>query len=92
MPPASWARRWPRAIRRWASPPTCTLRCGTPAPAIDRLNKAMNTALADAGLRKTLGDMGVNPAGGAPDRMAQAIREDIALHRKIIADTHLKIE
>ncbi|WP_157730783.1 hypothetical protein [Variovorax sp. HW608] len=52
----------------------------------------MNTALADAGLRKTLGDMGVNPAGGAPDRMAQAIREDIALHRKIIADTHLKIE
>ena len=59
---------------------------------IQKLNQAAVSALADPALRKALNDQGVSPVGGSPQRMSQAIADDIALYRKIVKDANLKIE
>lgn len=64
----------------------------TPPAVIERLNHAAATALADPGLRKALNDLGVNPAGGPPARLAQMIADDNVLYRKIVKDAQLKVE
>ncbi len=53
----------------------------TPRPIIDRLNAALDTALADATVRKTLLDLGCeipDPASRTPEALAALVRREIA--------------
>jgi tripartite-type tricarboxylate transporter receptor subunit TctC len=49
---------------------------GTPAAAIQRLNAAAVAALGDAGLRQRLVDMGLEPTGYGPERLAAVMKAD----------------
>ena len=49
---------------------------GTPAPAVDRLAKATTAAINDPALRKRLVEMGLEPTGQGPERLAAALKED----------------
>ena len=64
----------------------------TPAPALARLNAALNNALADPTLRRRLQDLGLTPEGGSAARMQQQLREDIAFHRRIATQAKLRFE
>lgn len=48
----------------------------TPAAIVARLNAALNTAMADAGLRGRVTSRGDEPGGGTPDRMARMMAAD----------------
>lgn len=65
---------------------------GTPAATVERLNKAMNAALQDPGVRQRLQDMGLVPRGGGPERLTQQLRDDAVLYRRIIEQAKLKFD
>jgi tripartite-type tricarboxylate transporter receptor subunit TctC len=50
---------------------------GTPPAAVDRLAKAAMAAVNDPGLNKRLVEMGLEPTGTGPDRLAAALKEDL---------------
>ena len=62
----------------------------TPAPVIARLNKAVNTALADAGVRKRLEHLNLDPRPGTPQEAAQMLRGDVARWRSVIAQAKIE--
>ena len=49
---------------------------GTPAATVDRLSKAAVAAINDPALRKRLVDMGLEPTGQGPDKLAAALKDD----------------
>lgn len=65
---------------------------GTSPEKVARLNAALNSALADPGLRRRLQDLGLTPEGGSAARMQQQVRDDIAFHRRIAAQAKLRFE
>jgi tripartite-type tricarboxylate transporter receptor subunit TctC len=56
----------------------------TPRPIIDRLNKEINTALADAEVKKKLLDLGVVARGGTPEGLKAHLASDIDKWRGVI--------
>lgn len=62
---------------------------GTPAAVVERLNKAVNAALADPGLTKQMEDLGITAASGAPSALASAVQQDMVLYRRIANDARL---
>ena len=64
----------------------------TPPATVARINAALNTALADASLRRRLQELGMKPEGGSAERMRQQIRDDGTLYRRIAADAKLRFE
>jgi tripartite-type tricarboxylate transporter receptor subunit TctC len=63
-----------------------------PAEIQSRLNAAVNSALADEGVRKRLGDMGVVPSGGTPDVLVRQIPAETEYLRKIAAEAKLRFD
>jgi tripartite-type tricarboxylate transporter receptor subunit TctC len=60
---------------------------GTPRPVIDRLNRALHAALADAAVARRMGDLGSQPATGertAPEGAQAFWRAEIARWRPLI--------
>ncbi|MFZ1920320.1 MAG: tripartite tricarboxylate transporter substrate-binding protein [Xanthobacteraceae bacterium] len=49
---------------------------GTPQPIVEKLNKALNDALADADVRKRIINEGGEPEAGPPERQAAAINHE----------------
>ena len=49
---------------------------GTPPAAVERLSKAAIAAINDPALNKRLVEMGLEPTGQGPDRLAAALKED----------------
>lgn len=49
---------------------------GTPAAAVNRVSKAAIAAVNDPALHKRLVEMGLEPTGQGPDRLAAALKED----------------
>jgi len=62
---------------------------GTPAPVMDRLNRAVLAALADPALVRQMADLGITPAGGSPSALAAAVRQDMVLYRRIATEARL---
>jgi tripartite-type tricarboxylate transporter receptor subunit TctC len=50
---------------------------GTPPDVIQTLNQAIQTALADPGVRQRLLDLGIEPRGGPPAAIGERLRQDI---------------
>jgi tripartite-type tricarboxylate transporter receptor subunit TctC len=63
-----------------------------PAEVQAKLNAAVDTALADATVRKRLAEMGVVPVGGAPDVLPRQIRAETEYLRKITASANLQFQ
>jgi tripartite-type tricarboxylate transporter receptor subunit TctC len=64
----------------------------TPEQTLDRLSKAAAIALADPAVRQRLADMGLQAEGGPASRLADFIRSETGLYRKIATDSHLRFE
>lgn len=57
---------------------------GAPREAITRLNAATNQLLKDPTVRKRLIDMGLEPAGGTPERLAQHLQVEIKKWAEVV--------
>ena len=62
---------------------------GTPKPIIDRLNAELQKALAGE-MGKQLAEISLDPIGGTPKDMADAIRQDSINYGKIIKDAKIE--
>ena len=57
---------------------------GTPAPILDKLNRAVNKVLADPALRGKLAEAGAEPRGGSRDEFAAFIKAEIPRTKQLI--------
>jgi tripartite-type tricarboxylate transporter receptor subunit TctC len=69
-----------------------TAPAGTPAAVIARLNHEVNAILTDAGFRRRLGELGLEPIGGTAAATAATIRTEAARWRGVIVAAGVKVE
>jgi tripartite-type tricarboxylate transporter receptor subunit TctC len=60
---------------------------GTPRPIIDKLNKAINAALADPAMKAKLAELGGAPISGAPEDFGRIIADETAKWAKVVTAT-----
>jgi tripartite-type tricarboxylate transporter receptor subunit TctC len=65
---------------------------GTPKAELDRLSQAASAAVADPALRKRLLDMGLEPTGYGPDRLATILKADYDRWGEVIRASGFKPE
>lgn len=65
---------------------------GLPRPILDRLNKAFQSALADAAVTKRITDGQSEVAWTTPERFGEILREDAAKYAKIVKESGMKGE
>ena len=73
----------------WAS---IVAPAGTPKDVISKLNSDINTALAQAPLKKRFSDLVIETAMWDPAKVAQFMREDRALLTELVRKTGIKVE
>ncbi len=67
-------------------------RAGTPAATIDKLNKALNTALADPETRAKFAKEGATVYATTPQQLAKELAEDLVKWAKVVKDSGVKID
>lgn len=65
---------------------------GTPAAVIQRVNAAANEAIADAAVRKRLGELGATPLGGTPRQLADHLGVEIERWGRIVRDAKIEVK
>src|SRR5690606_36902516 len=65
---------------------------GTPKDVVARLNKAMNDALQKSDVREAMAATYIEPTGGTPEQLGQAIRRDIYLYRDVIQKANIRLQ
>ncbi|MES2561661.1 MAG: tripartite tricarboxylate transporter substrate binding protein [Pseudomonadota bacterium] len=65
---------------------------GTPRAAVERINTAVNQAIASRDMEEKLQADGVSPAGGTPEQLHEQIRKEVDVWRKTIAQAKIKLE
>ncbi|MGA0024371.1 MAG: Bug family tripartite tricarboxylate transporter substrate binding protein [Burkholderiales bacterium] len=65
---------------------------GTPSGAVNRLNSALNDALKNAALVKTLNARGADAVGGSPAEFARVVRADNTKWEKVVRASGAKVE
>ena len=65
---------------------------GTPQPIIDRLNAAINKALQDPAIKKTLETDGMMPSGGTPLAFGERIRKDYDRWTKVVKESNIRVD
>ena len=64
----------------------------TPRPIVDRLNRALNTVLAEAPIRSQLLEQGSEAVGGSPEALAKVIATEIPKWAKLVKDAKIKAD
>jgi tripartite-type tricarboxylate transporter receptor subunit TctC len=64
----------------------------TPKEIVTALNRALVAALADPGVQKSLGDLGVDIAGGTPEAFAAYIKTEIPKWTAIVKASGAKLD
>jgi tripartite-type tricarboxylate transporter receptor subunit TctC len=67
------------------------VKSGTPAPAVARLNAAVDKALKTDKVREALARIGTDPGGGTPDPFGALVRSEVAHWSRVIKDAGIKI-
>ena len=62
----------------------------TPRDIIDKLNREIGAALADAELQKKFIDLGIVAKGNTPEQMQALLRKDIGLWREVVEKAKLE--
>jgi tripartite-type tricarboxylate transporter receptor subunit TctC len=62
----------------------------TPRERVQRLNRALNEALADRGFRRQLKRIGIEPLGGSAQEMDQRIKREIRLWSKLVQQSGIR--
>ena len=64
----------------------------TPRPIIDKLNKALNTVLAEPAIRAQLIEQGADAVGGTPEALAKVIAAEVPKWVKLAKDANIKAD
>jgi tripartite-type tricarboxylate transporter receptor subunit TctC len=64
----------------------------TPKPIIERLNKALNAVLADAGVREKLLAQGSEGVGGTPEALAKTVADELPKWARLVKDAQIKLD
>ncbi len=64
----------------------------TPKPAIEKLNKALNTVLADAEVKEKLLQQGAEAVGGTPEALQRTVQAELGKWAKLVKDANIKAE
>lgn len=64
----------------------------TPKPVIEKLNRALNTVLADPGVREKLLAQGAESVGGKPEALAKTVAAELPKWAKLVKDANIKAE
>jgi tripartite-type tricarboxylate transporter receptor subunit TctC len=62
----------------------------TPRPIVDKLNKAIVTALKSPEIEKLLADQGLEPAGNSPEEFAEIMHHDIEKWIRVTREAGIK--
>ena len=65
---------------------------GTPADIVQRLNAALNTALANPAVLERFASQGAEARPGTSEDLAKFVREDLAKWKKVVQQAKLKFE
>ena len=65
---------------------------GLPRPILDKLNAAVNRAIASPAFKERFGAIGDEPAGGTPEEFAALIKRELAKWRDVVKRSGAKIE
>jgi len=65
---------------------------GTSPAVVERLNRALNLAATDAGVRSRLAELGMTPRGGSPAEMVRRVSAELAYYRRVVEAAGLKFE
>jgi len=65
---------------------------GIPRPIVDRLNAAINRAIASPAFKERFASIGDEPAGGTPEEFAETIRKDSAKWREVVLRSGAKLD
>jgi tripartite-type tricarboxylate transporter receptor subunit TctC len=65
---------------------------GTPKSAVMRINAALNTALEQPALVKTLNKSGADAVGGTPEAFAKVVRSDFAKWGKVVKQSGARVD
>jgi tripartite-type tricarboxylate transporter receptor subunit TctC len=65
---------------------------GLPRPVLDRLNAAINRAIATPAFKERFGQIGDEPAGGTPEEFADTIRKDSAKWADVVKRSGAKLD
>ncbi|OWT70233.1 MULTISPECIES: tripartite tricarboxylate transporter substrate binding protein [unclassified Achromobacter] len=65
---------------------------GTPAPIVDKMNKAINAVLGEAAVKKTLADQGSTPAGDSPAAFSKLVDAEIIKWGNLVRASGAKVE
>ena len=65
---------------------------GTPQPIIDTLNAAINKALTDPQIKKSLENDGMTASGGPPSNFGKRIRDDYERWTRVVKEANIKVE
>jgi tripartite-type tricarboxylate transporter receptor subunit TctC len=65
---------------------------GMPRPVVDKLNRAINNAIASPAFKARFGEIGDEPAGGTPEDFADTIHRDSAKWAEVVKRSGAKID
>jgi tripartite-type tricarboxylate transporter receptor subunit TctC len=64
----------------------------TPKPIIEKLNRALNSVLADPGIREKLLAQGAEAVGGKPETLGKTVAAELPKWAKLVKDANIKAE
>ena len=64
---------------------------GTPAPAIARLNAALNAALADGSVRARLVQAGADPISSSPEAVTERVRTETPVWGRVVHEARITV-
>lgn len=65
---------------------------GTPRPIVDRINSAINTAMADAQVKERFKAAGLDAAGGSPEQFARLMADEASKWEPVIKRTGARLD
>ncbi|MBI3044340.1 MAG: tripartite tricarboxylate transporter substrate binding protein [Betaproteobacteria bacterium] len=65
---------------------------GTPASTVSRINSDINALLNLPEIRATMETMGMNPAGGPPDRLGNLVKSEVVRWKRVVAAAKIKAD
>ncbi len=65
---------------------------GTPAAAISRINADINALLQQPDVREVLGNQGMMPRGGSPERFGDMVRKELVRWARVVEQAKIKAD